>query len=62
MKIIESLLIIGLSLLRLFVIYKVIVGLFLNFKNPIDFPLSDIYWYVIFIILDSYIIKVFESE
>jgi len=62
MKIVESLLIIGLFLLRIFVIFKVIVGLYLNVQNPIEFPLSQIYWYVIFIILDSYLIKVFESE
>jgi hypothetical protein len=62
MKLIENLIIIGLFFFRIFLIIKVLYGLHLNTVNPIAHPLSEIYWFVICMIVDTYVNHIFRTE
>ena len=62
MKLIENLRIILVFLFRIFLIFKTISGLYLNYLLPHQYPLSGIYWYVIVIVIDVYLNIIFRTE
>lgn len=62
MKLFENLIAISVFFFRIYIIIKVLFGLYSNSVDPILHPLSEIYWFVICIIVDTYINNIFRTE
>jgi hypothetical protein len=62
MKIVESLIIIGLFVMRILVCFRVCTWLYINQFINNNLPISQIYPYLVFILVDLYISNIFLTH
>jgi hypothetical protein len=62
MKVINNIILILIFIFRIYLVYKILSGLYFNIQNPVLYPITNLTWYVYFMICDFYIMNIFKEE